>query len=155
MKKIFFLFVLILPLLLSSCTERGAPLAFFEKDFRLVGTFSLPSLSCEGECAITPGGNGSIRLLSPPSLQGMTLYKEGEAVRFMLHGITVVTKDTRLFDFFALQGATLTAREKDGENVFLEGETAKGRFSLTLSPDGTPLCIETEQGRLAVQEILP
>lgn len=155
MKKIFFLLLLILTLVFSSCTPGGSPLAFFEKDFRLTGTFFLHELSFLGECAITPSGDGSIRLLSPDSLQGITLYKEGDAVRFSLHGISVVTKDTRLFDFFALRGATLTSRRQEGETVFLEGETAKGSFSLSLLSDGTPTEILTEHGRFTVKEILP
>ncbi len=155
MKKTFFLFVLTLTLLLSSCTTGDTSLAFFEKNFRLIGTFSFPELSMEGKCAITPSGDGSIHLLSPESLRGITLYKEGNTVRFTLHGIAVTSKDTRLFDFFALQGATLTSRRQDRETVFLEGETAGGSFSLFLAPDGTPQKIVTEDGSFTVKEILP
>lgn len=155
MKKTLIPFFLILPLLFCSCAPKGAPLAFFEKDFRLVGSFSLPALSLRAECALTKEGNGRITLLSPESLCGITLYKEGDEVRFTLQGISVTTKDTRLFDFFALRNATITERRVDRETVFLVAENENGRFEVTLSSDGSPQRIVTDGGELTVESILP
>ncbi len=155
MKKTPFLFLLILPLLLCACAPKGSPLAFFEKDFRLVGSFSLPSLSLRGECAVNKEGDGCITLLAPESLCGVTLYKKGSEVRFTLNGVSVTTKDTRLFDFFALKNATVAERKKDRETVFLVAVTEQGRFEVTLSADGTPQRIVTDGGALTVETVLP
>ena len=154
MKKITLLFFLLLSLLLSACAPKSSPLAFFEKEFCLLARFSFPSLTAEGECRLSPSGNGSICFSSPDSLRGITLYKEGDRVGFTLQGISVTARDTRFFDFFALKGATVTARRQDRENVFLEAETAVGRFRVTLLANGAPTEIVTEDGRLTVLEIL-
>ncbi len=154
MKKTLFL-LLILPLLLFGCAPQKSPLAFFEKDFRLMATFSLSSLTLRGECAITQTGESKITLLEPESLCGVTLYKEGDGVRFTLNGSSVSTKSTLLFDFFEPNGARITERKKDGENVFLVAENEKGRYEITLSPDGAPRRIVTEGGTLTVEELLP
>ncbi len=155
MKKTLILLALILPLLLFGCAPKGSPLAFFEKDFRLLATFSLPALSLRGECAVNGDGDGVITLLAPESLCGVTLYKEGNEVRFTLKGVSVTTKDTLLFDFFALKNATLTEKRKDGENVFLVGVGEKGRFELTLTAEGVPHRIVTDGGTLTVESVLP
>ena len=154
MKKTFFL-LLILPLLLFGCAPQESPLTFFEKDFRLVATFSLSSLTLRGECAITQTGESKITLLEPESLCGVTLYKEGDGVRFTLNGCSVSTKNSLLFDFFEASGARITERKKDGENVFLVAENQKGRFEITLSSDGSPQRIVTDGGVLTVESILP
>ena len=155
MKKTLLFPLLILSLFLSACAPKGSPLAFFEKDFRLLAAFSLPKLSLTGECSIRQNGDGSIRLLSPESLCGVTLYKRGNEVSFTLGGVSLTVEDTRLFDFFALQNATITARKEDRETVFLVGNGEKGSFEITLRTDGVPRHIVTAAGELTVQEILP
>ncbi len=155
MKKSFCLLMCLSLLLLGGCRPTDAPLAFFEREAHFTADFSFEELEASGDCRFFPDGSGSITLLSPPSLEGITLRRRGDTVTFSHRGVEVVIRDTRFFDFWSAGKATPTQRSEVGKETHLTVENEKGRFIIRLSADGCLLSIEGEAGTLTVTEILP
>ncbi len=162
MKKVIFLSVFLVVILLCSCKKKEDLLHYqkypFEGEFEVMRENTVFTLRISGD---EWQGNGNERslvaeFLAPEELRGIKMSHEGGKVRFSLGGIEFEEKDTSpvsLYDFasyFELTASPVSfSQENDKTTAHLISDEGED-ILISFSRDGLPMKIQGEKITIGV-----